>query len=88
MGMLWDGRWETLPLREYFGLPYDKLLKNEQQADKLQTNPLMDSMRGFLFWSYIMNQSTAMASISHRTFLGRVFTAQQLRAGLLTKYLA
>ena len=24
MGMLWDGRWETLPLREYFCLPYDK----------------------------------------------------------------
>ena len=31
---------------------------------------------------------TAMASISHRTFLGRVFTATQLRAGLDTKYLA
>ena len=24
MGMLWDGRWETLPLREYFCLPYDR----------------------------------------------------------------
>ena len=26
MGMLWDGRWETLPLREYFVLPYDKIV--------------------------------------------------------------
>ena len=23
MGMLWERRWETLPLREYFDLPYD-----------------------------------------------------------------
>ena len=36
----------------------------------------------------LKNQSTAIASISHSTFLGRVFTAQQLRAGLLTKYFA
>ena len=32
--------------------------------------------------------SSAMASISQRTFLGRVFTAQQLRAGLPVKYFA
>ena len=31
---------------------------------------------------------TAMASISQRTPLGRVFTATQLRAGLEVKYLA
>ena len=31
---------------------------------------------------------TAMASISHSTFLGRAFTATQLRAGLDVKYFA
>ena len=31
MGMLWDGRWETLPLREYFCLPYD--IQLSEKAD-------------------------------------------------------
>ena len=36
-------------------------------------------------WNY---SATAMASISHRTPLGRVLAATQLRAGLEMKYLA